>query len=75
MIFGVWKMKNFMLLQYFYWYYFDGGKFWFELVECVDGLNDIGINMVWLLFVCKGVFGGYFVGYDIYDLFDFGEFD
>lgn len=53
----------------------EGGKFWFELVECVDGFNDIGINMVWLLFVYKGVSGGYSVGYDFYDLFDLGEFD
>lgn len=31
--------------------------------------------MIWLLLVYKGVLGGYLVGYDFYDLFDFGEFD
>lgn len=68
-------MKNPMLLQYFHWYYPDGGKLWSELAERADGLNDIGINMVWLPPACKGASGGYSVGYDTYDLFDLGEFD
>ncbi len=63
------------LLQYFHWYYPDGGKLWSELAERADGLNDIGINMVWLPPACKGASGGYSVGYDTYDLFDLGEFD
>ncbi len=68
-------MKNPTLLQYFHWYYPDGGKLWSELAERADGLNDIGINMVWLPPACKGASGGYSVGYDTYDLFDLGEFD
>ena len=68
-------MKNPTLLQYFHWYYPDGGKLWPELAERADGLNDIGINMVWLPPACKGASGGYSVGYDTYDLFDLGEFD
>lgn len=41
-------MKNPTLLQYFHWYYPDGGQLWPELAERAGGLNDIGINMVWL---------------------------
>lgn len=67
--------ENPTLLQYFHWYYPDGGKLWSELAERADGLNDIGINMVWLPPACKGASGGYSVGYDTYDLFDLGEFD
>lgn len=68
-------MKNPTLLQYFHWYYPDGGKLWPELAERAGGLNDIGINMVWLPPAYKGASGRYSVGYDSYDLFDLGEFD
>ena len=68
-------MKNPTLLQYFHWYYPEGGQLWPELAERAGGLNDIGINMVWLPPAYKGASGGYSVGYDSYDLFDLGEFD
>lgn len=67
--------ENPTLLQYFHWYYPDGGQLWPELAERAGGLNDIGINMVWLPPAYKGASGGYSVGYDSYDLFDLGEFD
>ncbi|KAE9797960.1 alpha-amylase, partial [Escherichia coli] len=57
-------MKNPPLLQYFHWYYPDGGQLWPELAERAGGLNDIGINMVWLPPTYKGASGGYSVGYD-----------
>lgn len=68
-------MRNPTLLQCFHWYYPEGGKLWPELAERADGLNDIGINIVWLPPAYKGASGGYSVGYDSYDLFDLGEFD
>ncbi|MGK9174098.1 alpha-amylase [Yokenella regensburgei] len=68
-------MKNPTLLQAFHWYYPDGGKLWPEILDRAPGLNDIGINMVWLPPASKGASGGYSVGYDSYDLFDLGEFD
>ncbi|EFB2834444.1 alpha-amylase [Escherichia marmotae] len=68
-------MRNPTLLQCFHWYYPEGGKLWPELAERADGLNDIGINMIWLPPAYKGASGGYSVGYDSYDLFDLGEFD
>jgi len=68
-------MKKPTLLQFFHWYYPEGGQLWPEVAERADLLNDIGINMVWLPPAYKGASGGYSVGYDSYDLFDLGEFD
>lgn len=68
-------MRNPTLLQFFHWYYPDGGKLWPEVVEKAASLADMGITDVWLPPACKGESGGYSVGYDIYDLFDLGEFD
>ncbi len=50
-------MKNPTLLQCFHWYYPEGGQLWPELAERADGLNDIGINMVWLPPAYKGASG------------------
>lgn len=68
-------MQNSTLLQFFHWYYPDGGKLWPEVAEKAAWLNEIGITMVWLPPSYKGESGGYSVGYDSYDLFDLGEFD
>jgi len=38
-------------------------------------LAKMGITAVWLPPACKAAAGGYSVGYDIYDLYDLGEFD
>ena len=38
-------------------------------------LAEMGITAIWLPPACKGNSGGYSVGYDIYDLYDLGEFD
>ena len=51
-------MKNPTLLQFFHWYYPEGGKLWQEVTERADSLNDIGINMVWLPPAYKGASGG-----------------
>lgn len=68
-------MENPTLLQFFHWYYPDGGKLWPEVAEKAEWLASIGITMVWLPPANKGEAGGYSVGYDTYDLFDLGEFD
>ncbi len=68
-------MKNPTLLQFFHWYYPDGGKLWPEVAERADYLAEIGITDVWLPPAYKGASGGFSVGYDTYDLFDLGEFD
>ncbi|WP_145557961.1 alpha-amylase [Yersinia aldovae] len=68
-------MKNPTIIQFFHWYYPDGGKLWHEVSERAEHLSHIGINFVWLPPAYKGASGGYSVGYDTYDLFDLGEFD
>lgn len=68
-------MKKKTLLQFFHWYYPEGGKLWNEVAEKAPYLDSIGISAVWLPPAYKGASGGYSVGYDSYDLFDLGEFD
>ncbi|WP_435926917.1 alpha-amylase [Dryocola sp. BD613] len=68
-------MRNPTLLQCFHWYSPGGGELWSEVEALAPNLNKIGINMVWLPPAYKGSSGGYSVGYDVYDLFDLGEFD
>lgn len=68
-------MKKATLLQFFHWYYPDGGKLWPEAAQRAAELADLGITAVWFPPPYKGASGGYSVGYDTYDLFDLGEFD
>lgn len=68
-------MQNPTLLQFFHWYYPDGGKLWSEAADRAAWLAETGISAVWLPPAYKGESGGYSVGYDTYDLFDLGEFD
>jgi alpha-amylase len=68
-------MSRRTLLQFFHWYYPDGGKLWSEVAEKAESLAQMGVTDVWLPPAYKGSSGGYSVGYDTYDLFDLGEFD
>jgi alpha-amylase len=63
------------LLQFFHWYYPDGGRLWSEVEEKAGSLSEMGVTDVWLPPAYKGASGGWSVGYDSYDLFDLGEFD
>ena len=40
-----------------------------------ESLREAGINMVWLPPAYKGAAGPASVGYDVYDMYDLGEFD
>lgn len=68
-------MTNRTMMQFFHWYYPDGGKLWNEVAEKAESLAAMGITDIWLPPAYKGASGGYSVGYDTYDLFDLGEFD
>lgn len=68
-------MNKTTLLQFFHWYYPDGGTLWQEAAERAAALAELGITDLWLPPAYKGATGGYSVGYDSYDLFDLGEFD
>jgi alpha-amylase len=63
------------MLQYFHWYTPQGGGLWKEIKEQASYLASIGVTAVWLPPAFKAASGGYSVGYDVYDLYDLGEFD
>ncbi len=68
-------MQNGTMLQYFHWYTEGGGILWNKLKEDAPALAVLGISSVWLPPAYKATNGGYSVGYDVYDIYDLGEFD
>ena len=68
-------MKNRTMMQYFEWYLKDNGLHWKRCMAQAEELKCTGINMVWLPPAYKGAAGGCSVGYDVYDMYDLGEFD
>ncbi|HET7899340.1 MAG TPA: alpha-amylase family glycosyl hydrolase, partial [Flavisolibacter sp.] len=68
-------MQNGTMMQYFHWYYPKDGSLWNKIKEDAPWLASIGINAVWLPPAYKGTQGEYSIGYDVYDLYDLGEFD
>ncbi len=68
-------MINGTILQAFHWYLETDGKHWSRLKEMAPGLAEIGITAVWIPPAGKGTTGGYSIGYDVYDIYDLGEFD
>ena len=68
-------MQNGTMLQFFHWYYPEDGSLWNKLKEESKRLSELGITAIWIPPASKGTTGGYSVGYDVYDLYDLGEFD
>jgi len=68
-------MENGTMLQSFHWYSESNEKFWNQVVEDAPHWAELGINSVWLPPAYKGTVGGYSNGYDVYDIYDLGEFD
>lgn len=66
---------NFTLIQFFHWYYPGEGVLWKDFTKQCSYLANLGITGAWLPPPCKGGTGTASVGYDVYDLFDLGEFD
>jgi len=64
---------NGVIIQYFHWYY--KGHLWNEFAEQTEYLKDLGITAAWLPPATKCNLGLDGRGYDIYDLYDLGEFD
>ena len=63
------------MLQYFHWYLPGDGSLWKQIKNDAPRLKEMGFTAVWLPPACKASAGGYSTGYDIYDLYDLGEFD
>jgi alpha-amylase len=68
-------MINGTMFQYFHWYIPTDGSLWKQVAEDAAHLAQLGINSVWLPPMYKGKEGGMSSGYDVYDVFDLGEFD
>jgi len=68
-------MQNGTMMQYFHWYNDADGSLWKQLKKDAKNLAKLGITAVWLPPAYKATSGGYSVGYDVYDIYDLGEFD
>lgn len=68
-------MDNMTLMQYFEWYLPSDGLLWKKVASQAAELAAVGITDVWLPPAYKGATGAKSVGYDVYDLYDLGEFD
>lgn len=68
-------MQNGTMIQFFHWYYPKDGSLWTKIKEEAPYLSSIGINAVWLPPAYKGTEGDHSIGYDVYDLYDLGEFE
>lgn len=68
-------MKNKTLIQFFEWYLPDNGLLWKKAAAQAEALEKAGITMIWLPPAYKGSSGIHSVGYDVYDMYDLGEFD
>jgi alpha-amylase len=68
-------MQNGTMIQFFHWYLPSDGNFWEEVKEKAAELSQLGITAVWLPPAYKAAGGATSVGYDVYDLYDLGEFD
>lgn len=65
---------NTLIFQGFEWHVPADRKHWRRLQRVLPGLKAIGVDNIWLPPGCKGMdpSGN---GYDIYDLYDLGEFE
>ena len=63
------------MLQYFHWYLPGDGTLWKQIKNDAPRLKELGFTSIWLPPAFKASAGGYSTGYDIYDLYDLGEFD
>ena len=68
-------MDNKTIIQYFEWYLPSDGLLWKKVEAQAKDLAEVGITDVWLPPAYKGASGSKSVGYDVYDLYDLGEFD
>lgn len=62
------------MFQGFEWYVPPDHRHWRRLEDALPALDALGITSIWIPPACKA---GWYTGngYDIYDLYDLGEFD
>ncbi|MDQ1095077.1 MULTISPECIES: alpha-amylase [Chryseobacterium] len=64
---------NGVIIQFFHWYH--PGNVWNEFSEKAEYLKKLGITAAWLPPAIKCNLGTESRGYDVYDLYDLGEFN
>ena len=67
--------KSDVFLQGFYWNSPPGGIWWDSLASLAPRLASSGFSGIWFPSPVKGAAGGFSMGYDPYDHYDFGEFN
>jgi alpha-amylase len=72
-LYGSFSLAAGTMMQAFYWDMPNG--LWKTLKEQTPELAKYGITAVWIPPAYKGDSGGYSMGYDPYDLYDFGEYN
>lgn len=65
---------NGVMMQAFYWDVTEGGIWWNNVESKLDGWAANGIDAIWIPPISKGQSGGFSMGYDPADYFDFGDF-
>lgn len=68
-------MLNGIMIQFFHWYSRDNGSLWNYLKSEAPRLAELGVTAAWLPPAFKGMDGDKARGYDVYDIYDLGEFD
>jgi len=68
-------MTNGTMIQHFHWYFSNDGSLWNHVKDQAQHLADLGFNSVWLPPAYKGEQGPNSSGYNVYDIYDLGEFD
>lgn len=66
--------KSDVFMQGFYWNSPPGGIWYDSLAKLAPMLSSAGFSAIWFPSPVKGNGGGFSMGYDPYDHFDFGEF-
>ena len=64
-----------VMMQGFYWDVEPRGDWWNTISTKVDTWKKVGIDRIWLPPASKGMSGGFSMGYDPMDYFDFGDYD
>lgn len=65
---------NSLMMQAFEWYAPDDRGHWRRLSRALPALSSLGVDRLWLPPGCKAMSPSG-SGYDVYDLYDLGEFD
>ncbi|MBI4810342.1 MAG: alpha-amylase, partial [Ignavibacteriales bacterium] len=64
-----------VIIQGFYWNCTPGGLWWDSLFQLAPQLASAGYGAVWFPSHVKGMAGGWSMGYDPYDHYDFGQYN